>query len=997
VHPIVGSMLWEARMAVGSWSVRGSVVSLLALGILMSCSVQDGSGTGDEPRTGDELGTSRSESVNAKLRIGELRARFAVLGAAVATGFEHSESGGLRALLPAGEKQRVLRPAAVELPARADGETRLDDAVSHVKVHFRLQDAKPSVAAVADGYALYAGALDGADVIHRVHAEGTEDYVVFETRPAREELRYEVDVSRVAGLRLVTNTLEFLDHRGSPALRIAPPYVVDAKGDRHDAKLAVTGCVVDANGGAPWGQPVVSPGGDRCTVHVTWNGVTYPAMVDPAWSATGSMTVPRFDATVSLLPSGKVLIAGGGFNNHIWSHATAELFDPDAASGAGAFVATGSMSIARVYHTASVLPSGKVLVVGGTWDAVANATADLFDPGADGGAGAFIATGPMAAKRLDHTATVLASGKVLVTGGYYEQTGILSSAEIFDPTANGGTGAFAATGSMATARRVHTATRLASGKVLIAGGTGLVGGVGPATATLASVEMFDPAANGGTGSFTAAGPMLTPRTRHTASVLPSGKVLLASFATAELFDPAAAGGAGSFVATGPKAAGGSTGCLLTSGKVLFPSGSGSALYDPVSNGGGGTFTSVAPLTTNRGLFSATTLSSGKVLVVGGIGTVGTTNIYFNSAELFGGVLGDVCASNSYCFSGFCADGRCCDTACTAGSCDRCDLPGTEGTCTIAPVGNPGTTPACLPFACDGASASCPTSCTSDASCDGSRFCAANGTCQMRKPLGAGCNVAIDCKGGSCRECQSNACVDGVCCSGGCTGQCEACDVEGSKGTCTPVTGSPHGSRNGCFAGVDSKPCSAAQCDGITPSYCAGLVGPQVVCGAASCTNRASTGAGHCDAKGGCEPPQSISCGAYACGPADCNATCARDSDCASDHRCDVSSQKCVGQATCDGAHTTTSSDGTKHDCLAYRCESNGTCKESCGSTDDCVAPAVCSVEGRCVAPVLPVSGCSVMRAPAGADASAAGASAIALVLALARRRKRQLAGRRAGV
>jgi hypothetical protein len=57
-------------------------------------------------------------------------------------------------------------------------------------------------------------ALPGADVLHRVHPEGTEDYVVFEERPATEEIVYDVDVAHVAGLRLVSDTVEFLDKGG---------------------------------------------------------------------------------------------------------------------------------------------------------------------------------------------------------------------------------------------------------------------------------------------------------------------------------------------------------------------------------------------------------------------------------------------------------------------------------------------------------------------------------------------------------------------------------------------------------------------------------------------------------------------------------------------------------------------------------------------------------------------------------------------------------------
>ena len=192
-------------------------------------------------------------------------------------------------------KRGVVRTAKVELPRAATGSVRVEDDTSQLSVRFTLRDATDAPLAVADGMALYSRAFSGADVVHRVHAEGTEDFVVFEERPAREELVYEVDVSSVAGLRLVENTLEFLDDAGSPRLRVAPPYVVDAVGERHTAKLAVEGCAYDTSPPAPWGRPVTSPGAACCTVRVAWDGASYPALVDPAWTATGSMAQIRYE------------------------------------------------------------------------------------------------------------------------------------------------------------------------------------------------------------------------------------------------------------------------------------------------------------------------------------------------------------------------------------------------------------------------------------------------------------------------------------------------------------------------------------------------------------------------------------------------------------------------------------------------------------------------------------------------------------------------------
>ncbi|CAF0864775.1 unnamed protein product [Didymodactylos carnosus] len=116
----------------------------------------------------------------------------------------------------------------------------------------------------------------------------------------------------------------------------------------------------------------------------------------------------------------------------------------------------------------------------------------------------------MATARYAHTATLLSSGKVLITGGY-GSSGVLASSEIFDPS----TGQWNPTASLATARDTHIATMLSSGKVLITGGYG-------SSDALASSEIFDPL----TGQWNYIASMITARCMHTATLLNSGKVLV---------------------------------------------------------------------------------------------------------------------------------------------------------------------------------------------------------------------------------------------------------------------------------------------------------------------------------------------------------------------------------------------------------------------------------------------------------------------------------------
>jgi Galactose oxidase, central domain len=332
------------------------------------------------------------------------------------------------------------------------------------------------------------------------------------------------------------------------------------------------------------------------------------ALSSPFWSETGSMKEARSNHTATLLASGSVLVVGGSNLAGILS--SAELYDP----ATGAWTLTGALVEARQQHSATLLPSGKVLVAGGWNEDGPLVSAELYDPGT----GTWRLTGSLAAIRLAQTATLLASGGVLVAGGA-TTAGPSASSEVYDPE----TGTWAATGSMVTPHMYHTATLLPSGKVLVAGGltdsTGLPGS-----------ELYDPL----TGMWNATGPMATSHIYHSATLLPSGKVLVSAgegadnpvlsnniLASAELYDP----GTGTWQLTGSMATAREyhTATLLPSGMALISGGTGNGdnflasaeRYDP----GTGTWSSAGSLATPRLNPTMTLLASGKVLVSGGVG------------------------------------------------------------------------------------------------------------------------------------------------------------------------------------------------------------------------------------------------------------------------------------------------------------------------------------------------------------------------------------------
>jgi large repetitive protein len=286
----------------------------------------------------------------------------------------------------------------------------------------------------------------------------------------------------------------------------------------------------------------------------------------------------------------------------------------------GSFSTAAALAMPRAGHTATLLPNGKVLLVGGSpsWPptAAVATSAELYDPATN----TFSATGSMAfARRGGHAATLLSDGRVLVTGG--DDVNVQSApgrveAEIYDPN----TGRFAPTGPMTMARTSQAAVLLSNGKVLVAGGQNLAGN---------TAELYDPV----TGTFSAAA--APTRYRYSAAGVPlsDGRALVFGYdaagdafdVTRSVFNTTGSSQAAGGLWFGPAMA------LLADGRVFVAGGkeqgpppsnialvANARLFDPATN----TFSVSGALASPRDRATATRLQDGRVLVFGGEGTTG---------------------------------------------------------------------------------------------------------------------------------------------------------------------------------------------------------------------------------------------------------------------------------------------------------------------------------------------------------------------------------------
>lgn len=212
--------------------------------------------------------------------------------------------------------------------------------------------------------------------------------------------------------------------------------------------------------------------GERGTGAGSWTATTY-----------GGATLRRTNHTVTRLQSGRLLMAGGyGGGSSDQYLSTCRLFN----NSLNSWGSTATLGAARKDHTATLMPDGRVLVAGGVGagDAVLD-TAEIYTPSPAGWAPT---VNPMSFQRAGHAAVALTDGTVLLAGGSDATGAVLDSAEVFDPTVDD----FFLFGDTAFSPRVfHDMTLLNDGRVLLCGGlTTFTSGTPTATC-----EMYDATAD----------------------------------------------------------------------------------------------------------------------------------------------------------------------------------------------------------------------------------------------------------------------------------------------------------------------------------------------------------------------------------------------------------------------------------------------------------------------------------------------------------------------
>ncbi len=676
-------------------------------------------------------------------------------------------------------------------------------------------------------------------------------------------------------------------------------------------------------------------------------------------SKVASMSAARHGHATALLPGGRVLVAGGLPDDESTSAlASAEIYDPDSNTWATIEV----MGAARAFATATALPSGKVLIVGGTDGTTSLDSAESFDPFAKEGAGKWNGLAPMkigneSLGRHAHSATILQDGRVLVAGGV-RGVGATQDALILDLNAPSGQ-PWSKAASIGQVRAGHTAVRMPSGEVVLLGGCSNPPSFEIATAAAdgcvaqTGLRFYSPAKNSWN---TLAGATPGDLGGRLFAGLRNGWILAAG---------------GRYKNSAPNVSDG-----LVEKSVSFFKAPGAAVDDPGTTtaalGPGWSWNeedSSSELTLKVPIaFAGITVDQkGRVLVVGGLkDKVAQKSIEFLDYLDNGTTCPEAPLNPLDCASGVCSDGVCCDRRCDS-VCDACvaartnlgkdglcgadtDEEGKTG-CKIAGASCSGNSidggrcsgGACVDdpqdcgyFKCENSKA-CPSTCATVNDCrptisgEPPLVCVASGessVCSPQLPDGETCAQNVDCKSSACEPAQPALTTlpspPALCCSKECgADQCDGAEIGAIRNFCNDDPSAP-----GAFVcQKDYEFCKGYRCKGT---------GPTTAC-LVSCNNNDDCAATHF------------------CSGAVCVKKIEDGNGCLNDGQCQ--SEACAEGVCCDSAACKT--DGCRSCLTANTGKPQGQCspvqsntdpRDACAQTtgqNPCGQTGVCNESGSC--------------------------------------------------
>jgi hypothetical protein len=819
-----------------------------------------------------------------------------------------------------------------------------------------------------EGATLYEDVAPSTDLLYAHDGDRVEEVRVLRDARARGTFRWEIEPGRsIVDLRVRDGRIEGIDAHGHVMVQAGEPFAVDRAGVRRT--LAVS----------------IAKKDDRfvVTASLEMRGLAFPVVVDPVWIGGPTMKQGRAGHTAATDSSGIVWLGCGSYGFDKYDPATDTITSiPDAPN--------------YLQQCAITFVGTKVVVAGSGYAMSFDKSTSTWSTGATPTGGS------------SSVAVGLADGRILQIGGFGTGSNVV---EVYDVSSDSWT----TKASMKVGRANAMAIRLASGKVLVAGGD-------DGTGAVSSAEVYDPALD----SWTLTSPMPAVRVDGGIARLPSGKIALAggrspSDMSTAIFDPATS----SFTAgptllasrTSPGVSASADGRVFVFGGSI----SGESFQNSVDEIDA-TFTTIkaAPaMFVAREDPTATLLVDRRILVAGGRSGFGPPTA---STELFSSFAnGSACSWGGECTSGTCVDGVCCATTC--GSCLRCDIPGTEGTCNPAPATTGcGSGPTCTGSTlaarghCSGTDGTC-VSATGSA-CAGGLTCADGSSCR------SSCTADADCTTNHC-DTASGLCLPPVPDAGPETAPADTGpDDTGTPDTGAPDTdvpdttvadtGTPDTEMPDTFvadtATMDDTPAVAPQPEGppkllgsakpcTSPSECdTGFCVDGVCCDSAckeTCHSCALPGSpGRCseeplgvDLRGECGAALACS---RTCGKGGVCTTSTKGTQCAPSVCTGPSSGKGAAYCVANGVPCPTD-EQVPFDCGAYVCDpAFGACRTSCTTTDNCSAGYICDpTQKACVAlPPEDSSGCAVSTTGV---ARGSGLSVLALLglARLARRRSRR--------